>query len=260
MDKLLSSISKFSGPLIALIIGLIASKIIIVILRKTLRRSKLDESLHKFLINTVKFIIFVVVLMIILDQFNVDTKSMITVLGISGGAVALALKDSLSNIAGGVIIIVTKPFNKGDFVDINGTSGTVHNIDMLITTLITYDNKTITIPNGVVSSSVITNYTKADLRRVDCNFGISYDADIIKAKKILADVAKENPMILDKPQMVLGVIENSSSSVNLDFKVWTKTENYWPVKYFLEENVKLAFDKEGIVIPYNQLDININKR
>lgn len=128
---------------------------------------------------------------------------------------------------------------------------------MLLTTLVTFDNKTITIPNGIVSSAIITNYTRAELRRVDCVFSISYDSDVVKAKDILSEIAKNNPMILDDPEIVIGVISNGESSVNLDFKVWTETENYWPVKYFLEENVKLAFDNNGINIPYRQLDVHI---
>lgn len=259
MDKFLSTVVKFADPILTLIIGLVAIKVSAVVFRKFLKRSKLDEALHKFMVTTVKCIMYIILLLIMLEKFNIDTKSMITVLGVSGGAIALALKDSLGNVAGGIMIFVTKPFAKGDYVDIDNTMGTVNNIDMLLTTLLTYDNKIITIPNGMVSSAVITNYTKAEFRRVDCVFGISYSADIGKAKAVLKEIAESNPMIAEKPEIIIGVISNGENAVNIDFKVWTKTDDYWAVKYFLEENVKLAFDREGISIPFPQMDVHIKE-
>ncbi len=257
MDKYMDLALKISNPIVTLIVGLIAIKVVTSILKKFLNKTALDVALHKFLITTSRCIMYMILFLVMLDKFGIDTKSMVTVLGISGGAVALALKDSLSNVAGGLVILITKPFANGDYVDIDGTMGTVENIDMLLTTLVTYDNKTITIPNGVVSSAVIINYTKAELRRVDCIFSVSYSADIAKAKNILKEIANENPMILNDPEIVIGVISNGESSVNIDFKVWTKTDNYWPVKYYLEENVKLAFDRENIEMPFRQIDVHI---
>ncbi len=257
MDRYMDIALRVANPILTLVVGLIAIKVIASIFEKFLNKTSLDVALHKFLSTTLKCVLCIVLFLVMLDKLGIDTKSMVTVLGISGGAIALAVKDSLANIAGGFVILITKPFANGDYVDINGTTGTVENIDMLLTTLVTFDNKTITIPNGIVSSAIITNYTRAELRRVDCVFSISYDSDVVKAKDILSEIAINNPMILDDPEIVIGVISNGESSVNIDFKVWTETENYWPVKYYLEENVKLAFDNNGINIPYRQLDVHI---
>lgn len=260
MDKYLEIALRWLDPVLTLIIGLIAIRVIRKIFKKFLEKIGLDEALHKFLVTGLRCILYIMLIMIMFEKLGIDTKSMITFLGVAGGAIALALKDSLSNVAGGLIILVTKPFSKGDHVDINGTDGTVENIDLMLTTLVTFDNKTITIPNGLVSSAVITNFTKADHRRVDCLFSISYDSDVKKAKEIMAHVASQNEAVLEEPPMVMGVLNNGESAVNLEFKVWTKTEDYWDVKYYLEENVKLAFDKNGIVMPYRQVDVNVKNQ
>ncbi|MEG0157257.1 MAG: mechanosensitive ion channel family protein, partial [Anaerovoracaceae bacterium] len=179
--------------------------------------------------------------------------------GVAGAAIALALKDSLGNVAGGIMILVTKPFSQNDYIDIGGTTGTVKHIDLLLTTLKTYDNKVITIPNGMVTTSVLTNYTREELRRVDCVFGIGFNDDLNHAKDLMLATAQANGMILDTPEPFIGVAGNSDNSVDVDFRVWCKTEDYWDVKYFLEENIKLAFDEAGICIPFPQMDIHLKK-
>ena len=166
------------------VIGLVLIKAAVIIVRYYLKKTNIDKALHKFIINFIKTVMLIILFILFLDSIRVDTKSIVTVLGISGGAIALALKDSLSNIAGGIIILFTKPFQAGDFVDIGGTTGRIKQIDMFITILITTDNKITTIPNGVVSNSVITNYSRADMRRVDCIFDVPSSTDIIKVKEL----------------------------------------------------------------------------
>lgn len=227
------------------VIGLVLIKAAVIIVRYYLKKTNIDKALHKFIINFIKTVMLIILFILFLDRIRVDTKSIVTVLGISGGAIALALKDSLSNIAGGIIILFTKPFQAGDFVDIGGTTGRIKQIDMFITTLITTDNKITTIPNGVVSNSVITNYSRADMRRVDCIFDVPSSTDIIKVKELMHQVAKRTPMVLEKPETFVAVKGNNNGKIQIELKVWSKTEDYDKVVYGLEENVLVAMEKEN---------------
>jgi len=183
----------------------------------------------------------------------------VTVIGACGAAVALALKDSLGNVAGGILILVNKPFGKGDFIDIAGTTGVVDKIDLLVTILKTPDNKVVSVPNGNISTSVLTNYSREELRRVDCVFGIGYEASIGKARETIANVADSCPLILKDPGKQIIVNSQGDSSVNMESRVWCKSSDYWDVKFFMEENLKIAFDEANITIPYPQMDVHIIK-
>ncbi|MEG0924655.1 MAG: mechanosensitive ion channel family protein [Anaerovoracaceae bacterium] len=239
--------------------GFIALKIILHILKKALEKSKLDEALHAFILNATKIILWVVLIISLLSFLEVPAAPFITVLGACGAAIALALKDSLGNIAGGIIIIINKPFGKGDTIEISGVLGKVESIDLLVTQLKTFDNKVVTVPNGTITNSVLVNYSRENMRRVDCVFNISYDADLLKAKEILQIVAESNPDIFSEPEPIIGVASHLDSAVTMDLKVWCATENFFDIKYFLEENVKLAFDEVGISIPYPQMDVHVIK-
>lgn len=241
----------FAKPLIIVIVMFIVSKILLKLMKTFLEKSSLDEALHKFILSIMKYGLLVITLLMAIDSIGLDTKSLITVLGVSGGAIALSLKDSLSNVAGGFIILITKPFSRGDFVDINGTDGEVDQIDVLLTTLKTADNKTVTIPNGLVSTGVITNFTKAERRRVDCLFALDHNANVKKAKELMMKTAQGCDMILFDEPIVSGVAKNTPYSTDVEFKVWTKTENYWDVKYFLEENIKKALVEANIGMANN---------
>ena len=182
-----------------------------------------------------------------------------SIAGAAGAAIALALRDSLANVAGGFMIIITKPFSKDDLIDVGEVSGKVEKIDLFLTTLKTYDNKTITIPNGLINTSILVNHSKESRRRVDCTFSIGYGNDIGKAKEILAAVCDACPDIIKEPAPVIGVANHGDSAVIMDVKAWCETDDYWDVKYFLEENVKIAFDEHDIEIPYPQMDVFIKK-
>ena len=249
----------FAEPLVIILVMTIASKIALKLMKTFLSKSSLDEALHKFILSIMKYGLLIITLLIVLESMGLDTKSLITVLGVSGGAIALSLKDSLSNVAGGFIILVTKPFSKGDFVDINGTQGEVDQIDVLLTTLKTFDNKTITIPNGVVSTAVITNFTKAERRRVDCMFALDHNADVKLAKELMKKVASGCELILPEEPIVCGVAQSTTSSTEVEFKVWTKTENYWDVKYYLEEKIKDALMDADIAMAKNIIVSNTNE-
>lgn len=240
-------------------IGLILIKIIINILKKWLKKGKIDETMHPFIINSIRILCMVFLIMTVLPIINIPVASFVATIGAAGVAVALALQNSLSNLAGGIIILITKPFLKGDFIDDLTVSGTVEEINMLCSTLITPDNKTITIPNGQLANSRIINYTKQELRRLDLIFSISYNDDISKAKSVLKRIVNDHPLCLETPEYIIGVNSHNASSVDIDLKVWVKKDDYFTVSYDIKEQVKNAFDKEKISIPFPQIDVNINQ-
>lgn len=247
MDKLQSFAVSLLYPAGIIVIGSLMIKLIVLIMKKSLNKSKIDKALHKFIINFTKIILVIILLILILDSFGINTRSLVTVLGVTGGAIALSLKDSLSNVSGGIIILVTKPFLKGDFVDISGSLGKVNQIDLLLTTIITPDNKITTIPNGLVATGVITNYTRANLRRVDCSFSIYANENIQKAKSLIFEIIKINPIILNEPAEFIGITGNDKGKVILEVKVWTKTDTYWDVKYYLEEKIMDMLNKNEFI-------------
>ena len=254
-----SFLGNLAGAALILIAGLIFIKIASSIMKRALSRSHLDEAVHKFIINVIRAVLYIVLTVVILGKLKVPTAPLVTVLGAAGAAIALALKDSLGNIAGGVLILANKLFKKGDVIDVSGVEGMVESIDLFVTTLNTYDNKVVTIPNGTITTSVIVNYSKEDIRRVDCVFSVAYDTDIAKAKDVLNAVAMKCPDGLDTPPPVVGVSQHQASSVELDLKVWCKTSKYFDVKYYLEEEVKAAFDEASITIPYPRMDVRVRE-
>ncbi|HIU25044.1 MAG TPA: mechanosensitive ion channel family protein [Candidatus Copromorpha excrementigallinarum] len=245
-------------------VGLAFIKVVLVITRKALGKSSLDPVIYTFVLNAIKVITIIILVTVCLGMLGIQMSTIIAVIGAAGAAIALALKDSLANIAGGVMIILTQPFKKEDLIDVESSSsgsisGKVEDIDLFLTTLKTYDNKTITIPNGIINTSVLVNHSKEDNRRVDCTFGIGYDSDIGEAKRILKKVCYDNPLIFREPEPLIGVANHGESSVEIDLKAWCRTDDYWDVKYYLEEEVKLAFDENHITIPYNQVEVHIKK-
>ena len=242
-----------------ILIGLIVIKLILSFTRRALKRSSLDVVLYTFIINAIKAVSAIILVTMCLGILGVQMSTIVAVLGAAGAAIALALKDSLANIAGGVMIIVTKPFSRDDYIDIGTVSGKVKDIDLFLTTLRTYDNKTITVPNGLVNTSILVNHSKEDIRRVDCKFGISYESDITLAKQLLREICESSDMILNEPKATIGVSRHDDSSVIMDMFAWCRTEDYWTVKYFLEEEVKRVFDENGIEIPYPHMDVKLKQ-
>ena len=241
--------------LLMLIAGWIAIRIIIKMERKALQKSKIDGAMHLFITRTTEVVFWILLIISILPK----SAPFVAALSAGGAAIALAIKDSLGNVAGGILLILNKPFAQGDTIEVNNTSGIVDSIDLMTTCLHTPDNKVVTIPNGILNTSVIVNYTKEETRRVDCLFSISYDSDIEKAKELLLQVVRECPGAHTDPEPVIGVANHGDSAILLDLKVWCGTSEYFDVKYYLEEAVKLAFDKENIVIPYPRMDVSIAK-
>ena len=259
-EKTIDQLINLGLSIVILAVGWIVIKFIIRIARKALDRTSLDPVLYRFILKILRIVMWIILALTIMERFGFKMSSLITVLAAAGAAIALALKDSLANVAGGIMILINKPFAQDDFIDINGTTGKVRDIDLFVTHLKTYDNKVITIPNGMVNTSVLINYTKKNKRRVDCCFGIGYNDDIQQAKDILASIAEANPLIHTEPPPIIGVAGQNDNCVSIDLKVWCETDDYWDVKYFLEENVKLAFDKAGITIPFPQMDVHIREK
>lgn len=240
-----------------LIAGVVAIKVLMSIVTKALMKSPLDAALYKFICNGLKTILWIVLLGTLLSWLGVPISTFVAIVGVAGAAVALALKDSLGNVVGGFIILLSKPFRKGDFIEVNNVTGKADQIDLLFTTMRTVDNKIVYLPNGLLSTSVIVNSTLAQNRRVDCRFSISYDSEIDKAKEILSVIAEQNELIRSNPEPIIGVADLLNGCINIDMKVWCETDHYWTVKYFLEENVKIAFDEAGIEIAHSPMDVYI---
>ena len=191
---------------------------------------------------------------------GIDTSSFAALIASAGLAIGLALQGSLSNFAGGFIILLLRPFRVGDFIEAANYIGTVEHIKIFYTTLITGDNKQILIPNGELANSSLINYSAKDTRRVDLSFGISYSAPIDKVKEVLHEVIKENELVLNDPEPFVGITALESSSVTFTIRVWAKTTDYWTVYLGLMEAVKVKLDDEGIEIPYNKLDIHVKEK
>ena len=261
IEKIADKFEDYSGSIMlalaVLVIGLIVIKLCMKIAAKALGKTRLDPSIHKFILSVIRITLYVVLLVIILSCLRVPTAPLVTVLGAIGAAIALGLQGSLSNVAAGFLILINQPFKRGDYVDTNGYSGIVDNIDITCTTLQTVDNRTVILPNSSVLGSAIVNNTSELIRRVDLSFSIAYGADIAKAKEVIMDVCKKNHFVLDKPETFVGVGEHADSAVMLDLRAWVDTPNYLPAKYELQEQVKLAFDEAGVEIPFPQVDVHM---
>ena len=264
LKNFLPSIISFGiNVAIALVIywvGSILIKVLLKICKKFFNRTKLELSVSRFLLSLIKALSYVILILVVLDTVGIKTTSFIALLGTAGLAIGLALQGSLSNFAGGVLILLLKPFKVGDYIieHSGGKEGTVSKIDLFYTTLMTADNKITVIPNGILSNSSLTNVTALDTRRVDFQVGISYNSDISKAKEIIEETARENELVLKQREIFVFVADLDSSQVTMGLRVWTNTSDYWTVKFSLTEDIKNKLDKNGIEIPFNQLVIHMD--
>ena len=261
LDKLWDKLIDFGISIIIAIVIFIIGKIIIKLVRKLIKnifnKSSADEGAAKFVDSLVKFAGYVIVIIIICGQIGIETTSLITLLGTAGLSTGLALQGSLSNFAGGVLILLSKPFVIGDYVLINNVEGTVTKIDIVYTTLLTPDGKVIKCPNGEVSNNTIVNYSNQDGRRVDVKFSIHYDSDVEKAKSIVRDVIINSPYVIKEKDSDVVVMLLDESSVNMETRAWVESVNYWNEYFYLTEHIKSELEKNGIVIPYNQLEVKV---
>lgn len=256
-QSFLDYIPTLIAAIIIYIVGCIINKIVLKLLGRGLEKSRLDKTVHGFLHSLVKIVLFGLVLITVLTVLGIPMTSIITVIGSAGIAIGLSLQNSLSNVAGGVIVLMGKMFKVGDYVKINGDEGTVEEISIICTKIVTVDNKAVYIPNGTVSNAVITNYTQEKTRRVDLVFGISYGNDSKKAISVINSVLAENSKVLCDPAPFVRISAFSSNSVDITIRAWVNSADYWDVYFKLLEDIKDAFDKNDIVIPYNQIDVHM---
>lgn len=245
------------AAILLLAAGMLIVRLITRIIGKATDRSKIDGAAKNFLISVIRVFLYVIVIVMALSVLNVPMSSILTVLGAAGLAVSLALQNCLTNLCGGFIILFSKPFSAGDTVELDGTIGNVSSIGILYTKLKTLDGKTVYIPNGKITDAKIINFTADPARRIDLTFNIAYSADFASARRIIMDVIKENKLLLSSPEPVVRMSSLNEYSVTVDVLVWTANDNYFTARYDLTEGVKAAFDREGIEIPFRQLDVHL---
>ncbi|MBR3780351.1 MAG: mechanosensitive ion channel [Clostridia bacterium] len=259
ISRILEKAPSVIAALAIVIIGYIISKFIGKLVVKAMSARGVDPSIHSFIRTVITLLLNFVFILSALSTLGIDVNSFVAALGAAGITAGIGLQSSISQIASGVQILVNHPFKSGDYIDVGTASGKVQEIKIMYTVLITVDNKRVIIPNSYITSNNIVNYNAEDRRRLDLIFSISYDADIEKAREAIKKVIAENNLILTDPEPLIAVKEHAASSINLACLIWCSSNDYWNVFYYMQEAVKVAFDKNSISIPYGQLDIHITK-
>ena len=252
---------------LAIIVFFVGRKLIrwaVKLMKRSMERARLDEGVVQFACSAGKAVLYTMLIFNIAVSLGVTESSVAALLGTAGVAIGLALQGGLANLAGGVLLLVFKPFVVGDYIiqnQQNGCEGTVARIEMCYTTLLSIDNKKIVVPNGTLSNSTIINVTAKETRKLEIKVGISYESNIQKAKEILEKILLEDPDTQgDRSEMVVYVDQLADSAVIMGLRVWVPTDSYWPVKWRLNQKIKEEFDAQGIVIPYNQMDIYVHHK
>ena len=264
INKLVDFATTTGFKLVAVIALVIVSLKAIKWLKKWIRTSpkldRIDSSLRSFAVSFLSVVLYAILFVTVLMILGVPATSFIAVLTTCAAAIGLALQGSLSNFAGGIMILLFKPFKVGDYIEAAGESGTVSEISVVYTELLTVDNKRITIPNGTLTNSVIENYSSEDLRRVDLTFNTAYDCDMNTVKNVISKVIENNPKALKNPEPFVRLSAHNDSALTYTVRIWCKNADYWDVNFDTIESVKKAFDENGISIPYNQLDVHIDSK
>lgn len=250
---------KLIGAIVVWIIGSIVISKLLNLFDKMLDKSGTDASLKPFLKSIIGILLRVLLVISVLSMLGVAMTSFIAILGAAGLAIGMALSGTLQNFAGGVMILIFKPFKVGDFLDAQGHKGSVKEIQIFNTILTDLDNKTIIIPNGGLSTNSMVNYSTEPTRRVDISVGIAYGENVENARKVLVELAKTDKRVLKDPAPFIGVSELADSSVNLTYRLWVKADDYWDVFFDMNEKVYDTFNKSGIQIPFPQMDVHIQK-
>ncbi|KJG00904.1 small-conductance mechanosensitive channel MscS [Photobacterium angustum] len=258
-DLLIQYAVNLVSALLILFIGNMIVKAVAGAVAKVLRKKEMDNAVVEFIHGLVRYLLFVIVLIAALSRIGVQTASVVAVIGAAGLAVGLALQGSLSNFAAGVLIVAFRPFKSGDFVEVAGVSGAVESIQIFSTELRTPDNKTVVVPNSSIIGNPITNYSRNSTRRIDLTIGVSYSADLQKTKEVLKRVVTSDERVLKDPEPTIGVVALADSSVNFVVRPWVNTPDYWAVYFDLNQAIKEELDKEGIEIPFPQMDVHLNK-
>lgn len=265
LDKLFEKLSALGSNLLTAalvaIIGWYIIKFIVKAFSKLLFRSKLDDSVASFLTSLTGMVLKILLIIIVITTLGIDVTSILALVGSAGLAIGLALQGCLSNFAGGVLILILKPFKVGDYIlDGNGNEGTVTSIDIIYTHLLTADNRAIVVPNGALSNATIMNNTEQEVRRIDFNVSVDYSENIDKVKRILLELAQNDEFVIkgDETRPYSAFVNKfDPSAISMTLRVWVTTADYWTAKAHIQEMIKMAFDKNDIVIPYDKLDVNI---
>ena len=257
-DTAMSWGTSLAIAIAVLIIGFFITKRISKLVGKSLDKRNFDESLKRFLMSMVSTVLRILVVITALSQLGVEMTSFVALIGAAGLAIGMAFSGTLGNFAGGVMILIFRPYKVGDYIKAQGEEGVVSEIQIFNTVLLTVDNKTIIVPNGAMANGNITNFSAQELRRVDFTVGIGYGDDYQKAKTLLEKFIAEDEKILKDPAPFIGLGELADSSVNIALRVWTKSADYWDVHFKMNQKIYEQFDKEGLNIPFPQMDVHVH--
>lgn len=255
---LLPFVIKIAVALLIYFIGNKLIKLILNLTKKGLEKVGVEAGVQSFLLSAIRIVLFIVLVLAVVGYLGVATTSIAALFASAGVTIGLALQGSLSNLAGGVLILVLKPFKVGDYIVAAGVEGVVTDIEIFYTKLSTGDNRKVVVPNGTLSNTNIINVSHEPFRRVDIVIGVSYSSDIAKVKDILAKLADRNEKVLKDRPVNIYINEFGASSINFGFRVWVESANYWTTKWQMMEDIKKEFDANGIEIPFNQIDVNMN--
>lgn len=253
------TLTKALYGVLLFLVCLAVMKTVMTIIDRTMTRLRVEPTVHKFTRSCLKVLLWIITLLVVAGYLEFPVNSLVTVLGVIGVALSLSLQGSLSNLAGGIMVMASRPFAVGDYVEAGGVAGTVSEIGLVYTKLKTIDNKIIFIPNGEISGEKIVNYNRQERRRVDLTFTVSYDADPERVKEIMRQVIGAHPKALFTPEPFVRTTSLGESSVGYTLRVWCATEDYWDLYYDLLEQVRAAFDREGVELTYNHLNVHIMK-
>lgn len=243
--------------ILILIVGILVVKIIMKIIRTAFKRSKLEKITQTFLLSVIKYSLYLILVIIILQVMGVPTTTFIAAISAAGLAIGLALQNSLTNLASGIIIVSTKPFKAGDYISVNGVEGVVKAIHILTTTITTIDNKNVIIPNSTITSNSVTNYHANPTRRVNFKFSIAYSEDMLKVRDVLFKVFESDGRVLKDPAPMVKLDSFGESGLNILAACWVDSEDYWGVYWDLNEYILSEFNREHITIPYNQMEVRL---
>ena len=250
---------KLLLAIIIFVSGWWAVKLIIMFVKKGLAKMGVEKSVITFLSSFCKYILRIFAFIIALTPFGFHISSLFAALGAAGITLGLGLKESVANIASGIQIVITKPFQVGHYIQLNNVEGTVTRVEIMYSTLMTLDRKEVVMPNSIVTNSILTNYTALGVRRVDFNYTVSYGTDLNLVRTILLEVAKEQEQVLSSPEPVVVVLRQAANGIEISFRVFCVPENYWNVLFSLEERIKQVFELNNIKLPYTQVDIHFKE-
>ena len=254
------TLEKVMHVILLALIGVVVIRVILKLLDGMLARSKSLKSLSRYIHSVAKIAMAFILVLMVAEDVGIHTTSLVAMLSVAGLAVSLALQNTLSNVAGGIMLLVTTPFQVGDYVEADGVSGTVHAIDLSYTAILTIDGKEIFVPNSQLSGTKIVNYTVLGRRRVDLNFTASYDAPTATVKQAIGEVLEDIPQIITDPAPEIHLSYYQASSIQYVVRAWTTAADYWTVYYAIQEGVREAFDRHGVEMTYDHLNVHILDR